>query len=313
MSLVYGMKIRGSTLAGATAVLLALEAWRSSRIGFRRLGIPLLTGPQWEGGDTRILHLSDLHMTAGTVYKLDRISFLLATRWDFVMVSGDLIDDDSGIEPVCAFLGGLDAAYGKFAVLGNHDYTHVRGRNPLEWLKVFCYSAANGDCELVCKANDIDRLAGSLQNNGVRLLRNELAWGEVPGRGGFQVFGVDDPSTGRDSPASLYQGVRDDALRLVLTHSPTRIGALSPLEPELVMCGHTHGGQIRLPGIGAIVTHSDAGRNGCMGLVEMDGCRVHISPGVGTGRLFPLRLFCGAEVTEIVLKASRHDIQGSEC
>ncbi|MBW7995270.1 MAG: hypothetical protein FVQ81_01615 [Candidatus Glassbacteria bacterium] len=302
------MNMAWCALAVAGPALAAWEVWRSTRIGFRRLEIPLQSHTCRNRGAVRILHLSDLHITASLRHKLDRIESLLDGEWDFVMISGDLIDNDSGIDPVSDFLGRLKASCGKFAVLGNHDYLDSIAGNPLKWVRAFWHALLNRKSDELHVANDINRLVGCLEERGVRLLRNELAEGEIPGAGPFQVFGIDDPATDRDRPAEVSADVNPDALRLVLTHAPIRLGPLARFAPELIMCGHTHGGQIRLPLLGAILTHSDAGRRSCSGLVELDGCRVHISPGVGAGRLFPLRFFSKAEVTEIVLKASDRDI-----
>ncbi len=291
-------------LLGAAAGLLGYEAWRCTRIGLRSLRVSAADGVASGLPRLRILHLSDLHLTAGTSGKLDQLSFLLERRWDFVMVSGDLIDDDSGIEPVCRFLGRLESRCGKFAVLGNHDFKCIKTTSFTEWIYALVFTVVLNRSRGLGQANDIDRLARSLTKNGVTLLRNETARGTLPGGGEFQIFGIDDPVSGRDRPAELYSQVKSAALRFVLTHSPSAVGKLARLEPELVFCGHTHGGQIRLPGLGAFVTRSDAGRRSCSGLVEMDGCRLHISPGVSTGRLFPLRLLVRPEVTEIVLSVS---------
>ncbi|MFC1544889.1 metallophosphoesterase [Gemmatimonadota bacterium] len=298
------MNIGTAALIGLGVGLIGWEIWRSGRIRFRRHEIKLKASDLGGAAKIRILHLSDLHITRASGNKLDQIAFLLEQQWDFVMVSGDLIDDDSGIFPVCAFLSRLNAAYGKYAVLGNHDYHLVRSRNPLHWVKVFVAVAILGKPENYCVPNDIGLLARTLEEQGIKLLRNELAEGELSGGGRFQVFGIDDPSTGRDDPVPLYPLAGQQALRLVMTHSPRRIGLLEKLQPAIVLCGHTHGGQIRLPFFGALATHSDAGRKTCSGLVKMDGCRVHISPGFGTGHLFPLRFLAQAEVTEIILKAS---------
>ncbi len=303
------MKLGTGFLLGAAAGLICFEARRCSKTGFRSLKVSTATGAPPISRDLRILHISDLHMTSGTSGKLDELAFLRRRQWDFVMVTGDLIDDDSGIEPVCRFLGSLESACGKFAVLGNHDFKCIRIRSRAQWLYNFVRIVLLNKSSGMGEANDIGRLASSLAGNGVCLLRNETAEGKLPGGGEFQVFGIDDPTTGRDRPEKLYHNKKNAALRLVLTHSPSAISKLSRLEPELVLCGHTHGGQIRLPGLGALATRSDAGRRNCSGLVEMDGCRLHISPGVSAGRLFPLRFMARPEVTEIVLSGTGSDIQ----
>jgi uncharacterized protein len=296
-------------LLGAVAGLLGFEAWRCTKIGFRSLKIPVATAIQESFPELRILHLSDIHLTAGRVGMLDKLAFLQRRKWDFVMVTGDLIDDDSGIEPVCRFLGRFDSSCGKFAVLGNHDFKSIGASSCAAWLYIFARVVLMNNSRNIGETNDIDRLSRTLAENGVRLLRNEATEGKLPEGGEFQVFGIDDPISGLDKPKDLYPQKKSTALRFVLTHGPKAIAKLARLEPELVFCGHTHAGQIRLPGLGAITTRSDADRRNCSGMVQLDGCRLHISPGVNAGRLFSLRFLARPEVTEIILGARDPDCQ----
>lgn len=286
------------------AALIVLEVFRCSRVRFRRLQISL--PPEAMGGESRvsILHISDLHTTAATARRLEQLSFLLQGRWDFVLASGDLIDDNSGARPVCDFISRLQSVHGTYAVLGNHDYFHIPHCGLLKWIRIFTSVAVLGRQERFYVPNDVQTLSDSVESSGIKLMINQVESGKFPGGDRFQVFGIDDPSTERDKPEELYGEVDRDALRLVITHSPKRIGLLAPLAPSLVLCGHTHAGQLRLPLLGAFTTHSDAGRRACSGLVEMDGLRVHISPGFGAGRFFPWRFMARCEVTEITLIAA---------
>jgi uncharacterized protein len=302
------MRIGKGFLLGAAAGLLGFEVWRCTKIGFRSLKVSATDGAKVAFPELRILHLSDIHLTAGRVGMLDRLTFLQRRKWDFVVVTGDLIDDNSGIEPVCRFLERFDTTCGKYAVLGNHDFKSIRAASWASWFYMFGRVVFMNNGRGLGEANDIARLSRNLAESGVCLLRNEIAEGKLPGGSEFQVFGIDDPTTGRDSPAELYPHKNNAALRVVLTHGPRAIAKLAPLEPELVFCGHTHAGQIRLPVLGAITTRSDADRHRCSGLVQLDGCRLHISPGVSAGRLFPLRMLARPEVTEIVLSAKDFDI-----
>ena len=117
----------------------------------------------------------------------------------------------------------------------------------------------------------------------------------------WQIIGIDDPATDRDRPQPLYPKVAGEAMRIVLTHSPVRLESLRPFGPEVVLCGHTHGGQICLPFFGSLTTHSDADRRKSAGLVELGGCRVYISSGMGEGRALPIRILSRPELTEIVI------------
>lgn len=299
-----------SILAALTLAVI-LEIIRNRKIRFRTLRIPPVHSSltNWES-ELRILHISDIHLTSSTLYRLKPFENLTEKKWDFVVVTGDLIEDDSGIEPVCEALGRLEARYGKYAVLGNHDYICYSAKSIYHWFRIFI----NTFFELpvpFCNDNDIERLEASLREKGFTLLRNQLE--EVVTENGekFQIIGIDDPSTGRDKPTGLYSSVNENAFRLVLMHSPHRLRAIYPFKPEIVLCGHTHGGQIRFPLIGPLSTHSDALRRESSGLVYLEGCRVHISPGIGAGRTVPFRILSPPEITEIVFEKSGSAIEVS--
>jgi len=287
--------------------------YNSRRIGFRtlRAGRAVETTPEGVK-ELNILHLSDIHTTGTTGQRLAAIEAVSGKVWDFVFITGDLIDDDTGIEPVAGALGKLKAKYGKYAVLGNHDYFSFQPENILQWLEILWGNLARVS-ENGCKIpNDTARLQSSLDRIGVRILRNEVIEGRTDQGCPYQIFGIDDPTTDRDNPSALYDRKQGEALRLVLMHSPQRLESIRPLEPELIMCGHTHGGQIRVPFLGAISTRSDAPRRAASGLVSLAGCSLHISPGVGAGLNFPYRFNSPPEITELVIPqvVAAHNKQG---
>ena len=284
------------------AAVLVYELYNSRRIRFRSLR---LCSPSKAEADRvnelKILHLSDIHTCQSSGRKLAAVEAMSQKEWDFVFITGDLIENDFGIEPVAAALGKLKAKYGKFAVLGNHDYFSFQPQNIVQWFNVL-FASAIEICESDCRVpNDIERLLESLERVGVRVLRNEVVEGVTEQGCPYQIFGIDDPSTERDNPAVLVERKSREALRLVLMHSLHRLDGIRPLEPEVVMCGHTHGGQIRIPFFGALCTDSDAPRRAASGLVRLGGCRVHISPGIGAGLIFPYRINSPPEITEIII------------
>jgi len=299
------------SILAVLTLAVTFDIFRNRKIRFRTLRIPFeYSGSSNGKSGFRILHVSDIHLTSSTMQRLKPFENLAETKWDFVLITGDLIDDDSGIEPVCKALGRLEAKYGKYAVLGNHDYICFSAKNFYQWVRILINSFFKLPTSF-CSSNDIERLAACLKENGITLLRNQLEERVSENGEKFQIIGIDDPSTDRDKPAGLYSSVNEDAFRLVIMHSPCRLRAIRPFKPEIVLCGHTHGGQICFPLFGALSTHSDASRRESSGLVYLEGCRVHISPGIGAGRIVPFRILAPPEITEIVLEQSSSAIEVS--
>ncbi len=288
-------------LCGLSAVL-ACELFNGRRIRFRTLKLgPAVKTKADRLEQLRVLHLSDIHASGTTGRRLAAVEAMSDKEWDFVFITGDLIEDDSGIESVADVLGKLKARYGKFAVLGNHDYFSFQPQNILQWFKVVLGDII-GPEKITCRVpNNLERLLESLECVGVRVLRNEVEQVVTEQGCTCQIFGMDDPTTERDNPASLYESKNEEALRLVLMHSPERLECVRPIDPKVVMCGHTHGGQIRIPFFGALFTGSDAPRRTPSGLICLDGCRVHISSGMGTGLVFPYRIYSPPEITELII------------
>ncbi|HUU28618.1 MAG TPA: metallophosphoesterase [archaeon] len=284
-------------------IALVYDIVRNRKVRFRTVN--LLPGNERASAEENalsILHISDIHLKDSDVGSLKAFEALAERQWDFIFITGDLTDNDSGIGPLAEALKGMRASYGKYAVLGNHDYFLFKADNPYQWFRIFFGAALKGRHLNFCQEKDITLLVRALQNNGIRVLQNQVASGLFEGGGKYQVFGIDDPSTDRDNPAPLYGCVDHEALRMVLIHSPQRLASIQPFRPDLVLCGHTHGGQIRIPFLGAVATHSDAKRKSAAGIVLMEGCRVHISPGMGCGSIFPFRILAPPELTEILIE-----------
>ncbi len=286
--------------AAVAALLVWFEVRRSVRVRINEREMRLDCRSLPDKG-LEVLHVSDLHISGNTLWRLDAVKKAAQREWDLVLLSGDFAEKPDGIEPVADALGQLRARYGVWAVLGNHDYYHYRADTPGRWLQVLLGSFRHGRCDRLSLEFGVEDLVAALEKRGIRVLRNEFVSGRIENGCEFQVFGLDDPVTGHDNPRPLYGKDNPAALRLALTHAPTRLALLRPFNPHLVFCGHTHGGQIRLPLIGAVSTGSEAPRRAAAGLVRQDGLDVHISPGAGAGVVFPWRFAAPAEITAIRL------------
>ena len=180
------------------------------------------------------------------------------------------------IAPGIAALAGLRAPLGRFAVLGNHDHkvSAMLTRRAL---------AENGFIELT--------------NAGVFLER-----------GGARLFlcGVDDLRTGKPNlRRALRQCGADDA-SILLSHNPDFVERLRDPRVDLVLSGHTHGGQVAFPLVGAPLTASRYGQKYRAGLVQGPTARVYVSRGIGTIGL-PIRWGAPPEITLITLRSDSSD------
>ncbi|MCS6829396.1 MAG: metallophosphoesterase family protein [Armatimonadota bacterium] len=238
-----------------------------------------------------ILHLSDLHVRKMGFLERKLVRLLANTSADLAVLTGDLVDSASGIQPLCEVVSHLQTSLGVYAVWGNAEH-----KSP--------------------EPSYRDRLQEALESAGVRVLVNEGT--TLPYRNAILwLAGVDDPHSAHADIAKAAPDARCADLHLLLAHSPDIL--LHPLcaRFDLVLCGHTHCGQIRLPGWGALWSHTRLGRwsGDCVLTPEQIARRLQrpapqpytiVSSGVATvgNPLFKARLFCPPEVGLIELYSS---------
>src|SRR5918912_1145494 len=226
----------------------------------------------------RVLQVSDLHLRPGSELAWQLPEVAAAAPHDLAVYTGDFIDDDDGIAPVGTLPARMPRVAGAYAVLGNHDH-RPRGR-------------AHG-------RNDVGRLQAALAAAGLEVLTNTAR----PICGGELVLaGVDDPATGRDDLSRAMRGVPPGVCCLLLAHSPDIVLRLGPYRPGLILAGHTHGGQIRLPLIGPVITMSKVPRPLTMGLHEYAGVPTFVTRGIGY-RVFTPPRGSPAEVALLTLRS----------
>lgn len=234
------------------------------------------------GGRTnelRVLLVSDIHVAGPDMppARLQRIvRRAMELKPDLVLIAGDLVSDKRvatrtySLGDAIAPLRDLRGRLGTFAVLGNHDH----------W-------------------RDAAAAATALKGAGIHLLDNSAARA-----GPLVIGGLDDPFTDQDDLRATLQAMKNlGGVPILLSHSPDPFSRL-PSHVGLMVAGHTHCGQIRLPVIGALSHMSEHGDRYACGLIRESGKTLVVSAGLGTS-LLPLRLGAVPDMWLLRLKARR--------
>jgi predicted MPP superfamily phosphohydrolase len=267
-------------LAATMAYLssLALSAWatwvRPHVVATRVIDVPI-EGLARDLDGYRILHATDLHIGAfdTKAQGLRWAARANALAPDLVAVTGDLVTAGTVYYPdVAEVLGAFRAKDGVVVSLGNHD----------QW--------------------NPDELTRLIEEKGPRVLRNaslSLARGE----GTLVVAGLDDWSTGKDDLGRALEGRRPGAPTVLLSHYPEFFAEAARGGVELVLSGHTHGGQIGVPFLSRRWSLSRVARQPAAGLHVKDKSRLYLNAGLGTTGP-PLRLGIPPELAVLVLRAA---------
>jgi predicted MPP superfamily phosphohydrolase len=237
-----------------------------------------------------VLHLSDTHLGAGNRIRARWLSQLperLGVMPDLVLATGDLIQDDSGIDPIVEVLAGLEARLGRFYVLGSHDYFQSKFQTYAKYW--------TGKRKLTAPPADSDRLEEGLRAKGWLPLTNRTEFiAHEAGR--IRLTGVDDPYLNRHRTEHLQMS-EQDAYAIGLMHSPELVSEYALAGFDLILAGHTHAGQVRIPFAGAVVTNSSLPAALAGGAHRVGRSWLHMSPGLGHGRFSPIRFNARPEAT----------------
>ncbi len=285
------------TLAGAAALTTAYALVEARAYTLRRVHVDLPNHhPDRDLPDLRVLHVSDLHLTARDRDRIQWVSQLADLRPDLVIVTGDMHGAVDVDDLVLSAFGDLLQAPGLF-VHGSNDYFAPTPNNPAKYFR--------GPTRLRPHRPPIayETLDRSLGEAGWTELDNRSA--ELRVRGWLiAARGTDDPHIRRDRYEEVAGPFNPDAdLRLAVTHAPYS-KVLDPMAADgtdLIVAGHTHGGQICLPWFGALVTNCDLPREQVKGLSTWKGSALHVSAGLGTNPYTPIRLACRPEATLLTL------------
>jgi predicted MPP superfamily phosphohydrolase len=255
----------------------------------RQIDVPVLAAAS---RPLRILHISDLHMTPGQDWKRRFVRELERHDPDLVISTGDHIAHPAAVETVLDAFGPLLDRPGAF-VFGSNDYYAPRFKNPARYLLPHRERRINGPMLPWPKLRDafVERGWLDLNNSRGRL--------KADGRD-IELAGVDDPHIRRDRYDDIGGPADPDAdLRLGVTHSPEPrvLNRFDGDGFDLVLAGHTHGGQLRVPFYGALVTNCGLDRHRARGLSNWGRSWLHVSAGLGTSPYAPVRFACPPEAT----------------
>ncbi len=262
----------------------------------RRYDVPVLPPGS---APLRVLHLSDVHMTRGQRRKQGFIAGLLDEQPDLVVTTGDNLGGVDGVPAMLDAVAPFAGVPGVF-VLGSNDYFAPRPKNPFKYF-------FPGHKRVLGTPNPWPELVEGFEALGWIDLTNRRTTLKVGDRE-VEVAGVDDPHLRRDR-----LGVADPAVDPAL---PVHLGLVHAPEPrvldrferagfELLLCGHTHGGQVRLPGYGALVTNCGIDRARARGLSRHGRAWLHVSAGLGTSPYAPVRFACLPEASLLTLVERR--------
>ncbi|MGO3146315.1 MAG: metallophosphoesterase [Leucobacter sp.] len=300
-------QLRPGTAAvlGAAAGVLAWSTLIERRLfTIRRHSVPILPAG---AAPIRVLQLSDLHLAPWQVNKMNWVRSLANLRPDLLVLTGDLMGHT---EAQHALLNTLSAFRGvpTHFVHGSNDYYGPMFKNPLRYLKE--------PSRLSTRERDIDNaaLTRGLEALGFTDLNNSAALCEARGTQ-FELFGLGDPHIRLDDAEKMsaereQQGSKNsDAVQIGVVHAPYQaaLGALLTEGAELILAGHTHGGQVRVPGVGALTSNCDLPTHQARGLsVWYDAhhaAYLNVSAGLGNSIYAPVRFACRPEASLITLTA----------
>ncbi|WP_158501959.1 metallophosphoesterase [Vitiosangium sp. GDMCC 1.1324] len=217
------------------------------------------------GTRLRIVHLTDLH-AEGWSRALSRLpDEVNALQPDLLITTGDAVNAESGLPVFREVLSRIHTRYGRYAVRGNHDVWY--------WSELDLFSGG---------------VSQELRQTALRTAEGRLVLCGAP--------------YGQEGHIDTCLRENPDGLRIVVYHTPDLVEELAPLEPDLYLAGHTHGGQVRLPLYGAVVSMSRFDKKYEMGRHQVGATTLFVSRGIGFEPHAPrVRFLCRPEIAVIDL------------
>ena len=272
-------------MAGAGALWLAARSIRRPSLADAPpipVPVPCLP-PALQGLTVQVV--SDLHVRSPRTPSLRALRTLAGTRPDVLLACGDLSDHVEAAPLVAEALAAIEPVHGAYAVWGNHDLFVSRAPTDPAWIGY--------------RTQPLGFMQQAFQAHGITVLHNARVDCRIDDTV-LTIVGVGDATHRGDDAARAFDGADDDAFTVVLTHNPDAVPRLGRARVDLVVCGHTHGGQIVPPLMTAPMTSTRWPLPRASGLMHIDGRLVYITRGVGTVGI-PVRFNAPAEAPRLSL------------
>lgn len=227
------------------------------------------------GFNAKVIHLSDIHFgnLFDSFWLKKIVKIVNGIGADFIFITGDFLlgENEAAISKLANILKDFKAKFGVWAVLGNHD--------------LYCDSGI---------------LIEELKKSNVEFLINQAVEFNI-GNKPLWALGVNDPYHEEDDLISALREVADGHSKILLAHSPDIIDKAVECGIDLVIAGHTHGGQMRLPGFKKLISVDYGHKKYVSGLYNVNGTLMYVNRGLGRVML-PFRLFCRPEIAVIEIE-----------
>ena len=276
-------RLLAGAIVGAPFLVLAVWAFiiEPNRLIVHHETIALSNWPSALNG-LRIAALSDIH--AGSPFiDADKLRLVVKrtneTQPDVIVLLGDYMvrtswhSTEMPPEQIAETLKELNARFGVYAVLGNHDWWY-----------------------------DVTRVRTAFERQGIKVLDNDAVRLERDGQP-FWMVGIADAWSLKDDIAGTAKKVPAGEPAIALTHNPDILPRFPPAF-QLTLAGHTHGGQVNLPFLGRRIVPSEFGQRYAAGHIEEEGKHLFVTTGIGTS-VFPVRFRVPPEIAVLTLIAAR--------
>ncbi|WP_428908811.1 metallophosphoesterase [Niallia sp. Krafla_26] len=233
----------------------------------------------------KMVQFSDTHL--GFHYHLDQLAKIVnkinKLNPDVVFFTGDLMDEPNkykNSEEIIPILSNIQTRFGKFSIYGNHDHGGY----------------------------GTDLYHDIMINSGFTLLQNNSQEIQLLNGSSIYIVGLDDAMLGKPDLKEAVSGIPEESYKVLLAHEPDLATAAVPFGIQLQISGHSHGGQVKIPFIGPLITppYSERYYEGFYELKDVQNAlTLYVNRGIGTTRL-PFRFLSKPELTLFTLSAGKH-------